>query len=59
MEAQSSALAHSHVPRASVGVAGLQTGKDAPGNKLCSVKFGKRSRGPASGQNSLFSLMGC
>lgn len=42
MEAWGPALAHSHLPRASVGVAGLWTGKDAPGNKLCSVKFDKR-----------------
>lgn len=41
MEAWGPALAHSRVPRASVGVAGLWTGKDAPGNKLCSEKFDK------------------
>lgn len=39
MEARGPALAHSRVPRASVGVAALWTRKDAPGNKLCSVKF--------------------
>lgn len=56
METQSPALAHSHVPRASVGVAGLWTGKDAPGSKLCSVKFDKRPRGPALGRTLSFPL---
>lgn len=41
MEAWDPALVHSHVPRASVLVAGLWAGKGTPGNKLCSVKCDK------------------
>lgn len=63
MEAQDPALAHGHVPRASVGVAGLWTGKDVPGNKLCSGKFDKglslKSRFSLSPYGMLMSSWNC